>query len=216
MQNIVIVGASSGLGLELSKQLKRFNLFLLSRNINKSNIAGKNIKKIPCNLTSLTSIKKAIDRINKPVDTFINCVGIELGKTLEHSTDKEIINVINTNLLGAIFISKYIYKKMLPNKKGFIINVSSTSGKKARSNETIYCASKFGLAGFTESLRLEARENNIRVSTIYPGGMKTDFWKNNSKDTSNYMNPKNVAKHIVDLINSDSNTCPSELIIERV
>jgi len=212
MQNIVIVGASSGLGLELSKLLKNNNLFLLSRNINKTQLSGK---KISCDLKSLKSIKTAINSIDKPIDIFINCAGIELSKSLEKSTDQEITNVINTNLLGAIFISKYVYQKMLKKKQGYIINVTSTSGKKARSNETIYCASKFGLAGFTESLRLEAKENNIKVSTIYPGGMKTNFWKNSSKDTSNYMDPKHVAQQIVNLIQSNQKICPSELTIER-
>ncbi|MFH1280993.1 MAG: SDR family NAD(P)-dependent oxidoreductase [Candidatus Beckwithbacteria bacterium] len=216
MKNIVIAGASSGLGLKLSKLLINNHLFLLARNIKKTDIAGKNVRKISCDLQSLSDIKKAVSLVDKPINVFINCAGIELGKSLEKSSDQEIVNLINTNLLGAIFISKYIYQKMLKNNQGYIINVASTSGKKARSNETVYCASKFGLAGFTESLRLEAKEHNIKVSTIYPGGMKTNFWKNSSKDISNYMNPKHVAKMIINLINSDSKICPSELVIERI
>ena len=212
MLNIVIVGASSGLGLELAKLFKDHKLFLLSRNIKKTKLPDK---KITCDLQSLTSIKKAISQIKAPVDVFINCSGISLEKSLDKCTDEQVQKTLNTNLVGAIFISKYIYQKMLENKKGFIVNISSTSGKKARDKETVYCATKFGLAGFTESLRLEAREHNIRVATIYPGGMKTNFWKNNPKDISSYMNPKYVAKQIFNLVKSNPSVCPSELVIER-
>jgi len=216
MKNILIVGSSSGLGFELSKLLKENNLFLLSRNIMETSLSGRNIKKIVCDLQSIKSIKIAIGSISKPIDIFINCAGIELENTLDKCTDQQIKDILETNLIGAIYISKYVYKKMLKNKNGFIINVSSTSGKKARNKEAVYCASKFGLAGFTESLRLEAKKNNIKVCTVFPGGMITNFWKNNPKDISKYMNPKHVAQQIIYLINSNYKICPSELVIERI
>lgn len=219
-KNIVIVGASSGLGKALVFKLaKNNNLVLLSRNIKKLKIKGRNIKKITCDIREAESIVEAFNKIDSlfpKIDVFINCAGIGLEKKLEDSGTREIEDVVQTNLLGAILSSKQAYKRMLKNKSGHIINISSTSGKKAREKETVYCASKWGLSGFSESLRLEAKENNIKVTTVYPGGMKTDFYKNNqSKDISSFMNPLVVAKLIVDLIKSDPSICPSELVIER-
>lgn len=207
--NIVIVGTSSGLGLALSRLLaKRNQLLLLSRR-----------GEIYCDVRSPESVKKAfleVDKRCKKIDVLINSSGIGLEKKLEDSNEQEIEEVIRTNLLGNILCAKEAYSRMLKQKTGHIINISSTSGKKARENETIYCASKWGLSGFSESLRLEAKKYGIRVTTVYPGGMKTNFFKKNpAKDISSFMNPVLVGKQIVSLIESDPSICPSELVIEH-
>jgi len=219
-KNIIIVGSSKGLGKALALLLhKNNNLFLLSRKIDKAKFSQENITKIVCDITSVGSIKKAfkkIDNLTKTIDVLINCVGTSLERNLEASTDTEIKKIIETNLLGTIFISKAVYIRMLRQKSGHIINISSTSGKKARDGETVYCASKWGLTGFTESLRLEAQKHNIRVTTVFPGGMKTDFYNNNpNKNISGFMKPKYVGEQIVSLINSNPSICPSQLVIER-
>lgn len=220
-RNIVVIGASSGLGKAIAKKLaKEENLALLSRTIEKKKTKRKNTVDIECDLKNDKSIKNAFIKIDEfwdKIDIFINCAGIGLEKTLQDSTTKQIRNIIETNLLGAILATKQAYIRMLDKKSGHIINISSTSGKKAREKETVYCASKWGLAGFNESLRLEARKNNIRVTTIYPGGMKTEFYKNNqNKDISNFMDSQKVADLIVNLINSNPSICPSELVVERI
>lgn len=220
-KNIVIVGASSGLGKALAEGLrtKTSNLFLLSRKIEETEFLFP-ATKITCDVTSPESIKKAFTFIDKKtgrIDVLVNCAGIGLAKRLESSTAEEIEKVIKTNLVGTILISKEAYIRMLKNKSGHIINISSTSGKKARENETVYCAIKWGVAGFTESLRLEARVNEIRVTTVYPGGMKTNFYRRlPKKDTTKFMDPKYVAKEIVNIIKSDSSICLSEVVIERI
>ncbi len=220
-KNIIIIGASSGLGKALSEKLAKegSNLFLRSRRIKGIKFPFP-VTEITCDVANCESIKKAfslIDRKASKIDVFINCAGIGLEKRLEETTHEEIKDVIHTNLMGAIFSTAEAYKRMLKQKSGHIINISSTSGKKPREKETIYCASKWGLSGFNESLRLEAKENNIRVTTIYPGGMKTNFYKNSQeKDTSSFMNPNNVAQIIVETIKSSPSLCPSEVVIERM
>lgn len=220
-KNIVIVGTSSGLGKALAILLikKGHRLFLLSRKVDSTPFPSGKITKITCDVTSKESVKgafKKIDKHTRKLDVLINCAGIGLEKSLEQSSFEEIAEVIKTNLTGIILVSKEGYKRMIKKRSGHIINVSSTSGKKARANETVYCASKWGLAGFTESLRLEAKDKKIRVTTVYPGGMKTDFYVNNpKKDTSGFMDPRYVAEQIINVIESDTTTCPSELVIER-
>lgn len=220
-KNIIIIGASSGLGKALSEELAKEagNLFLLSRKIEEVKLPFP-ATKIACDVTSCESIKKAfslIDRKVSKIDVFINCAGIGLEKKLEETTHEEIKDIIHTNLMGAIFSTQEVYKRMIKQKSGHIINISSTSGKRPREKETIYCASKWGLSGFNESLRLEAKENNIRVTTIYPGGMKTNFYKNNQeKNTSSFMDPNHVARVIAEIIKSSPSLCPSEVVIERM
>jgi len=129
-KNIIIVGSSKGLGKALALLLhKNNNLFLLSRKIDKAKFSQENITKIVCDITSVGSIKKAfkkIDNLTKTIDVLINCVGTSLERNLEASTDTEIKKIIETNLLGTIFISKAVYIRMLRQKSGHIINISST------------------------------------------------------------------------------------------
>jgi short-subunit dehydrogenase len=220
-KKIVIVGASSGLGKELALLLhkKGAELFVLSRTIDIGHFPKIGITKVVCDVTNAMSIKEAfseIDKATKQIDVLINCAGIGLEQKLERVSPEKIKQIIDTNLVGAILVSQEGYRRMLKAKKGYIINISSTSGKKARALETVYCASKWGLAGFSESLRLEARDHGIRVTTVYPGGMKTSSYDDNrEKDTSTFMNPEYVAQQIVYLLESDDSITPSELVIER-
>lgn len=218
---IVIAGASSGLGKELALLLhkKGSELFLLSRSIRRTRFPKDKITTITCDVTDVASIESAfnqVDKITTKIDVLINTAGVGLEERLERSSSEKIQQIIDTNLTGAILVVKEGYERMLRSQTGHIIIVSSTSGKKARPLETIYCASKWGLAGFSESLRLEAKDHGIRVTSVYPGGMKTSFYDHNpEKDTSQFMDPKYVADQILCLLKSDPSITPSELVIER-
>jgi short-subunit dehydrogenase len=219
-KDIVIVGASSGLGKSLAERLSKedANLYLLSRTIESSDLPFE-AKKINCDVTDKQSVVRAfgqIDDMTDKIDVFVNCTGVGLTKSLEDTTQEEIENVINTNLTGVIFTSQEAYKRMLKNKSGHIINVSSTSGLRARDYEPIYSASKWGLRGFTESLRLAAAPHKIRVTGIYPGGMQTNFWAGNEPSSMNsFMQPADVAEQIINVIKSPSSISPAEVVIER-
>lgn len=215
MKTIVITGASSGLGQEVAKQLAKHNLYLLSRT--KPSIENsKKCRWIKCDVASKEEVVSACLLFPKTVDIFIHCAGIGLLKEFYKTSFLDIDKIIKTNVLGALYISREIYKKMVSCKNGHIVIVSSTSGKKTRENETVYCSSKFAQAGFSESLRLEAIKHNIKVTTVYPGGMRTNFYNNQpKKDTSSFMDPKDVAKQIVALLNLEKNCVISQITIER-
>ncbi len=215
----IVTGASSGLGKAAVELLAEQNVkvFALARTIQETELPDSVIK-IPLNIRDLNSIDTAFSVIDKQtdhIDFLINCAGRGLMKKLEDTTREEIMDVFGVNLKGNIYIAQEVYKRMIPQKSGHIINVSSTSGIKARPDESIYCASKWGLRGFTESLRLAAAEHHIRVTGIYPGGMQTNFWKNNPTDTSKYMQANDVAQEIIHLLTTPSSIAPSEYVIER-
>ena len=105
---------------------------------------------------------------------------------------------------------------MKPQAKGHIVIVGSTSSIHARANEVVYCASKWGVRGLVQSLAVEAKKHGVRVTGIYPGGMKTNFWKKYpEKSIEGYMDPRNVAKQIVSAMETDNNLVVSEIVIER-
>lgn len=215
MKNILITGASSGLGLALTKLLKdRHHLILLSRSINKIKISSNDATKLAVDITSSNDVERALDKI-KNVDICINCVGVGLEAPFEENKLTDVDIIIKTNLIGACYVTLLVYKKMVQRKSGHIINISSTSGLKPRENEVLYCASKWGITGFTKSLFLEAKKNNIKVTCVYPGGMKTNFYRNINKDISSFINPEIVANKIVAIINEPDECTTAELVIER-
>jgi len=215
----VVTGASSGLGKAVAELLaeQSAKVFALARSVDKVELPSS-VVKIPLNIRDLKSIDDAfaaIDKETQTIDILVNCAGRALTKKFEETTREEIMDVFGVNLKGNIYIALEVYKRMIPEKNGYIINVSSTSGIKARDMETIYCASKWGLRGFTESLRLEGHAHGIRVSGVYPGGMNTNFWKENREKASGYMDPKLIAEQIVQLLTIEPTVTPSELILER-
>lgn len=216
----VITGASSGLGKALAEQLHKegVKVFALARSIQDTGLPAAIIK-VPLNIRDLKSIDTAfasLDNQTKNIDILVNCAGRGLVKELEDTSREEIMDVLGINLKGNIYIAQEVYKRMLPNKSGHIINVISTSGIKARIDEPIYCASKWGLRGFTESLRLAAAQHKIRVTGVYPGGMQTNFWDSEeARDTSTYMKAEDVAAEILHLLKTPTGIVPAEYIIER-
>lgn len=220
-KNVVIFGASSGLGSALAERISSegAQLFLLSRNI-ESVVLAYDARRINCDVRNPQSVQqafRAIDEVTDKIDCVINCAGVGLVRRFEETTNQEIDRVIGTNLLGTIQTSQEAYRRMVNSQSGHIINVSSTSGLRARGEETIYCASKWGTRGFTESLRIEASAQRIRVTGIYPGGMRSEnFWQiTPGKNIEAFMEPQLIAEQIVNLMKSDQSICPSELVIER-
>lgn len=216
-----IIGASSGLGKAVAELLskEKVKVFALARSINETKLP-KDVVKIPLNIRSLENIDQAFETIDSQIgkiDILVNCAGRGLVKEFELTSREEIMDVFGVNLKGNIYIAQEVYKRMLPQKSGHIVNVISTSGLKGREMETIYCASKWGLRGFTESLRLAAHTHGIRVTAVYPGGIKSEnFWKiAPGKDISGYMEPKLIAEQIINLLKTDTSISPSELVLER-
>lgn len=106
---------------------------------------------------------------------------------------------------------------MKQQRSGHIINIISSSGMEGKYYHTMYCATKFAMRGFTESLRLEAKKFNIKVTGIYPGGIKTNIFRNLKQhiDQSTFMEPSDVAKAIYD-ISRVGNISPDSLVISRM
>lgn len=216
----LVTGASSGLGLEVAKQLsdEGVTVIALARSIEEVTLPDS-IVKISLDITDFKGIDTAFEKIDKDfssIDFLINCAGRGLVKELDKTNREEIVDTLRLNLEGNIYITQEVYQRMIPKQSGHIINVISTSGIKARVDEPIYCASKWGLRGFTESLRMAASAHKIRVTGVFPGGMNTNFWKGKTgRDLAGFMKAEDVAAQIINLLKSPTSIAPSELIIER-
>ena len=186
-RNILITGCSSGLGQAL------FNKVWEDDNLNPFGhyrTEGGDPYALIGDITDSDFPEKLDNHIRKyKIDCFINNAGIYQG------------DIIGTNLGSQIRMLQVVYKYFLEREKGRIININSVAGLYPSANESIYCASKFGLKGFSKSIQLEAVGTGIEVTDVYLGGVQTRM----TQDRDNYddlMRPEDIAECIIDLTNT--------------
>lgn len=186
-RNILITGCSSGLGQAL------FNKVWEDDNLNPFGHYRTEDGDPHALIGDITDsdFPEKLDnyiRENK-IDCFINNAGVYEG------------DIIDTNLGSQIRMLQVVYKYFLQKEKGRIININSVAGLYPSANESIYCASKFGLKGFSKSIQLEAVGTGIEVTDVYLGGVRTRM----TEDRDNYedlMRPEDIAECIIDLANT--------------
>ncbi len=221
---VVITGASSGIGKELALLYfqKGYSLLLAGRSKDgfKEFETEKDIKIVLGdirNQSTIDEIVKIIDADFKRVDILINNAGVSNIQPFELMTSEQLDDVIDTNLKAIIRLTHALYGRFVDQQSGHIIMMNSSAGKQGYANHTLYSASKFGLAGFTQSLRLEAKQYGIRVTSIHPGGVNTSLYKNVKikPDETQYMNPEKLAEVIVYLSETEG-LAPDEIVVNRL
>jgi len=118
------------------------------------------------------------------IDILVASAGIlrpagSMPKLVADMTSEEWQIVIDTNLKGVFLSNKHVIPTMIRQRRGSVINVSSVSGRTGRAYDSAYCASKFGVIGFSESLAEEVRQYNVRVQTVLPDAVDTPLWEQN-------------------------------------
>ena len=118
------------------------------------------------------------------VDILVHCAGILRGrhggpKPLVQVSTAEWDDVIDTNLRGTFLCNRAVLPRMIRQRAGQIVNLSSTSGRQGRALDAVYSASKFGVIGLTESLAEEVRQFGIRVYAVLPDAVRTPLWEQN-------------------------------------
>lgn len=158
-------------------------------------------------ITSKKEIYSALEKLQKDFGSFdilVNNAGIAAFGGILEMEDEQWEEIIQTNLLGAYYVAKAILPSMVENKSGDVINVSSTAGLKGNALTSAYSASKFGLIGMSESMMLELRKHNVRVTTLTPSTIASDMSKEVLKITDGnpekVLQPEDFAELVVDLL----------------
>ncbi len=150
-------------------------------------------------------------------DLLINCAGAGIYGPAGSYSRRDLDDVFAGNLYGTILFSEAAFR-VFRTEGGTIVNVMSTAAHVARANEAIYCASKWGARGYTESLRLEAKGSAATIVAVYPGGMNTPFWevgRGSKVDPSKFMDPFEVAHVILSSLAEHKGTYVSDIIVNR-
>lgn len=226
-KTVLITGASSGLGYETAKLLTKrgAKVIILGKDKKRVEKARRDLKSasvstIICDVRYSEQVEKTVGKIKK-LDVLINSAGIIAYSPLEKHDPNNIKDVIDTNLLGTIYITRSVLQIMRKSNTGVIVNISSTSGLPSggHANESVYMASKYGVTGFTEGLKKEISEEkkNIRIIGFYPGGMKTELFAKSGldKDISNFMDPKEIAKIIVFMLERPESIKMDHILVNR-
>ena len=182
--NIILTGATGVLGGSILAKLNQANANIIATGTNQTKLdilknKFENIKIKKFDISNHSSIEEFIDECNIIFDNKINILINNAGITLDNLTirmkDEEWNKVINLNLTSSFFLSKYTIKKMLKNKDGKIINITSIVGHTGNIGQANYAASKAGLIGMSKSLALEYGKKNIKINCVSPGFIKSEM-----------------------------------------
>jgi len=220
---VVITGAANGLGKEIASQYLDKGYSVVATDLDEKNLRTLQTKGaaiVSGDLTKSVIRKQIVDAVLKKhgrIDILMNNAGITYIQPFADNTEKQIRQLFEIDLIAPMILTRMFWDMMVTQKSGHVININSTAGKEGKENHTIYCAAKYALRGFSDALRIEAKKNNIRVTSVHPGGIATPFYRNlsNPPDMSSYMNPRDVAKAIVAL-SETKGLCPDELVLTRI
>lgn len=212
----VITGGSKGIGKAIALDLAKAgaNIVLAARNENELNQAAKEISKHGVEVLSVrTDVRNPKDVENLAsktnerfgaVQVLVNNAGIGHFREVLQLSNEDFQSILETNLNGTFYCSKAFLPGMIEKREGHIVNISSLAGKNTFAGGSAYCASKHGLIAFSECLMLEVRHHNIKVTTICPGSVATDFSPAGNRDMSWALTSEDVARSVMDVLTSSA------------
>ncbi len=184
-KTVFITGASSGIGKECAKIYARngINLILTARRFEKLeelkkelSVFNVNIDIYELDVKERDSVKKLIESLNITPHILINNAGLASGLSKMQDGDFEDWDaMIDTNLKGLLNVSRFMIPKMIKENKGHIINIGSIAGHQVYQNGNVYNATKFAVNALNQAMNLDLNGTNIRVSSIDPGAVETEF-----------------------------------------
>ena len=182
--NIILTGSTGGIGGSILENLYNCRANIIATGTNKAKLNDikskfENVIIKQFDISNHSSIEKFIEECNdefkNKIDVLINNAGITLDNLSIRMKDDEWNKVINLNLTSSFLLSKFAIKKMLKNKSGKIINITSIVGHTGNVGQANYAASKAGLIGMSKSLALEYGRKNIKVNCVSPGFIQSEM-----------------------------------------
>ena len=180
-KNIIITGATGGIGNSIIQRLNDYGANILASGTKDEKLKElkskfENIKILKFDISQSNKIEEFIENASRElggIDCIVNNAGITQDNLSIRMSLEEWKKVIDINLTSTFLISKFAIKKMLKNKKGKIINITSVVGHTGNVGQANYTASKAGIVAMSKSLAIEYAKKNINVNCISPGFIKT-------------------------------------------
>ncbi|HZI51931.1 MAG TPA: SDR family oxidoreductase [Terriglobia bacterium] len=221
----VVTGAGRGIGRAIALDLARqgATVALVARNASQleeaAQAAGGAARPMPTDVRKRDDVQRLFDEVAAtlgPVDILVNAAGVGVfGRVVEFS-DEDYDAILDTNLRSIFMTCRSVLPSMIARGKGDIVNIASIAGKVGSATRAVYCASKFGVVGFTQSLAEEVRQHGIRVSVVCPGSTDTSFSSDpnrEGKSRGKMLSPADVAYAVRTLVTQEPNSFISEIIL---
>ena len=224
--NIIITGASKGLGKAMAKKfaLDGNTLFLCARNEDQLNATANEIQNEFPNSIIYTK-KVDVSKKNEVIefgnfclqkgspDILINNAGQFIQGSVYNEIDGTLEQMITTNLYSAYYLSRAIIPAMMETKRGHIFNICSIASLQAYQHGGSYSISKFAMLGFSKNLRDELKPHNIKVTSVLPGAAYTDSWIGSGVDEKRIMEANDIAIMVYAASQLSAQACVEEILL---
>lgn len=225
--NVVITGASRGLGKAMAKIFasEGNNLFITSRNSEFLETTAANFRasypdiKVEAMAFDLSIPQQAegfaawINDKTSSVDVLINNAGQFLPGSVYNEPEGILEEMIRVNLYSAYHVTRGIIPGMIRNKKGHVFNICSIASLQAYANGGSYSISKYALAGFSRNLREEMKPFGIKVTAVYPGAAYTDSWAASDVDPERLMEANDIARMVFASSMLSPRACVEDIVV---
>jgi short-subunit dehydrogenase len=221
LKTAIVTGASSGIGLEITKTLLKLNyrVYGFGRNFTPDAPDSLNFHPIACDITNTAQLTNHIREIQKEeeIHLLINNAGVGHFGPHEELNQKKIHEMVSVNVEVPLLLSQLLLRD-LKKHKGIIINISSVTALKTNTHGCAYGATKAALSSFSASLFDEVRKYGVRVCTIHPDMTKSNFYRNadfrEGETPDTYLLPEEVAKAVQMMITSREGLVVSEITLK--
>lgn len=207
-RTVIITGGTKGIGLGIAQSFYNAGCFVLLGARHDNGAAkklGRRAAFVQMDVTREADHVAAVDAALKKtgrLDAYVNCAGFSGWRAIGNVTEDFLSNMISTNLAGAFWGCKAAAAKL--SKDGVIINVASLAGKRGSANNSVYCASKFGVVGLTQSLAKELGPRGIRVNAVCPVYVMTEGVLEALDATESPAGDKNIKSYLKEFTDSQT------------
>jgi len=225
-----ITGASTGIGREIAKVFaKAGNIVVVSARrksrlvslVSEIKFAEREAVAFVCDVSSERSVMNTAKRIKEKygtIDCLINNAGVTVFKSFLDTKIVDYDYVMDINLRGSFMCMKAVLPLMLKKNNGHIINILSVASNTIFEDSSVYSASKAGLLAMSNSLRLELRGKNIKVTNIFPGAVETPIWdsRTRQKYKNRMLSPLDIANSALYAFNQPKKVMIEDLVIRPI
>lgn len=219
----LITGGNRGIGKAIALRLAELGAHIaicgrdsatLSATANELRSFGVRVHSQAADVTRSNDVSALLQQTEAalgPISILVNNVGMGLFGPVHEKSEAEWDTLINTNLKSMFLVSRAVIPGMIHRKSGDIINISSQAGKSTFAGGAVYCASKWAVQGLSGCMAEDLRAHGIRVSTVCPGSVYTEFSGRGPKDPTKVLTANDVAHAVAMIVTQGPQSFLSEI-----
>ena len=225
--NIVITGASQGIGKAIAEKFAAngYSLFICSRNSANLSALAENLRSVypaisvyerACDVSVKPDLQSFADWIlqkNLPVDVLVNNAGLFIPGNVFNEEDGLLEEMMKVNVYSAYYLSRWLLPSMMERRNGHLFNICSIASLKAYENGGSYSITKHAMAGISANLRQEMMPYGIKVTSVFPGAAYTGSWSESDIDPERLMKAEDIAGMVYMAAQLSPQACVEEIVI---